>query len=803
MKASDSVVPNASSTEHATGIEPARSNFIRDIIDADLQSGRHKNVVTRFPPEPNGYLHIGHAKSICLNFGIARHYANRGVSAVCHLRFDDTNPTKEDIEYVESIQRDIKWLGFDWKDKLFFASDYFERMYDVAVFLIKQGKAYVDSSTLEQIREERGTLTEPGTESQYRKRSVEDNLDLFARMRAGEFPDGAHVLRAKIDMAAKNMLMRDPVLYRIRHAHHHRTGNAWCIYPMYDYAHPLSDAIECITHSICTLEFENNREFYDWLVAEARDMLPAVPHQYEFARLSLDYMMMSKRNLLKLVEENVVSGWDDPRMPTIAGLRRRGYTPEAIRDFADMIGVAKANSQVDYEKLEFCIRNDLNHRAPRRMCVVEPLKVVLTNYPDGQSEEVVAQDFPPDVNQPGSRALRFGKELFIERSDFEETPPKGFYRLSPGQEVRLLFAYVIRCDEVVKDAAGNVVELRCTYDPQSRSGQSSRRVKGNIHWVEKQSALPCEVRLYERLFLAERPGEHHDFHEDLNPDSLKVYGAAKVEPGVALDEVGCRYQFARQGFFTSDVVDSRKDRLVFSRIVGLRDSWAKQNQAETETTATEKADALPKETAQATNAETKTRPQKKSRVMARADEREKHPQLAARLLRYGTEWQLGDEEADVLSGELEVSDFFEAACASYPKPQSVAKWMMGEVLRVQKDRPLGELPFGPGQVAELARRVDAGELSASAAKAVFAVLVSEGGEVSALVEKLGVRKVADEDALAKVVDEVLCGSPENVARYREGKKTLLGFFVGQVLKATGGAADPSVVRTLITSRLDA
>ncbi len=788
--------------------EPSRSNFIRDIIDADLQSGRHHNVVTRFPPEPNGYLHIGHAKSICLNFGIARDYRQQGQTAFCHLRFDDTNPTKEDIEYVEAIQHDVKWLGFDWGDKLFFASDYFEKLYEIAVYLIKKGKAYVDSSTLEEIRQGRGTLTEPGSESPYAKRSVAENLDLFARMRKGEFPDGAHVLRARIDMTAKNMLMRDPVIYRIRHAHHHRTGDAWCIYPMYDYAHPLSDAIESITHSICTLEFENNREFYDWVVAESRELLPpVVPHQFEFARLALAYTMMSKRNLLKLVEEKVVAGWDDPRMPTIAGLRRRGYTPEAIRDFADMIGVAKANSQVDYEKLEYCIRNDLNYRAPRRMCVLDPLKVVITNYPVGQSEDVEAADFPPDVGKPGTRPLRFSREIYIERSDFEEKPPKGFHRLSPGQEVRLLFSYIIRCEGVILDDSGKVIELHCSYDPQTRSGHSSRRVKGNIHWVEKESALPCEVRLYERLFVAEKPGEERDFHEDLNPDSLRLISGALIEPSVHSDPSGSRYQFARQGFFASDCRDSRPDHLVFNRVVTLRDSWAKHSHGEAGEAEVADLKVAAKPEPAVTAAATKDdsaerhRPHKKSRAQLRSEARQKDPALFARHARYLSELQLGEEESDMLAGEPAVADFFDAACAVYPQPHSIAKWMMTEVLRALKDRPLAELPFAASQLAELVRLVDEGAISSGAGKTVFAAMMTDGGAPRAIIEKLGLKKVANQDALGPIVDAVLAGQAENVARYREGKKTLLGMFVGQVLKATGGSADPSLVRTLILARL--
>ncbi|UCC74487.1 MAG: glutamine--tRNA ligase/YqeY domain fusion protein [Gemmatimonadota bacterium] len=556
---------------------PESLDFIRAKVAEDLKSGRYGGrVVTRFPPEPNGYLHIGHAKSCCLNFGIA--LENEG--GVCHLRFDDTNPETEDIKYVEAIKEDVRWLGFDWGDKLFHAADYFEQLYDYAVTLIKRGKAYVDSSSEEEIREYRGTVTEPGRESPYRSRSLEENLDLFERMRAGEFEDGEHVLRAKIDMAHPNMLMRDPLLYRIRHASHYRRGDAWCIYPLYDFTHCLSDAIEEITHSLCTLEFENNRALYDWVLDNAGIEHPR-PEQTEFARLDLDYTVLSKRKLIRLVEEGQVSGWDDPRMPTVAGLRRRGVTPEAIRAFCDMIGIDKVNSRVDIGKLEYAIRNDLNRRAPRVLCVLRPLKVVITNYPEDEVEWLDASYWPRDIAKQGSRKLPFSCEIYVEREDFMEDPPRKFFRLAPGREVRLRHSYIVKCEEVVKDPeSGEVTELRCTYDPESLRGPPAdgRKVKGTIHWVSAAQALPCEVRLYDRLFKTPDPDdapEGQDFTVNLNPESLVILEGSLVEPSVADGPPGTRYQFERQGYFLSDPVDSRPGALVFNRTVTLRDTWAK------------------------------------------------------------------------------------------------------------------------------------------------------------------------------------------------------------------------------------
>ncbi len=551
-----------------TGTGPTL-DFIRSRIADDLAAGRvGARVATRFPPEPNGYLHIGHAKSICLNFGVALEFGG-----TCNLRFDDTNPTTEDVEYVESIEEDVRWLGFDWAG-LHFASDYFEQLYEYAVHLTRRGLAYVDSQSADDMRRNRGTLTEPGKESPFRNRSVEENLDLFARMRAGEFEDGAHVLRAKIDMASPNMNMRDPVLYRIRRAHHHRTGDAWCIYPMYDFAHPPSDALEEITHSLCTLEFEDHRPLYDWLIENLP--VPARPRQIEFARLNLTYTVMSKRRLLELVQEGHVSGWDDPRMPTIVGMRRRGYTPEAIRTFCERIGVAKRENVVDVALLEHAVREDLNVRAPRVMGVLRPLRVVIENYPEGQAEEVDVINNPEDPTA-GTRKVPFSRVLYIERDDFREDPPKKYFRLAPGREVRLRCAYFITCSGVTKDpVTGEITELRCTYDPATRGGDApdGRRVKATLHWVSAAHAIDADVRLYDRLFNAEEPGASGDYHADLNPSSLEVVKDCKVEPSLASAPPGSRFQFERIGYFCVDR-DSTPSRPVFNRTVTLKDSWAK------------------------------------------------------------------------------------------------------------------------------------------------------------------------------------------------------------------------------------
>lgn len=550
--------------------ERISSNFIQAIIDEDLKNDSvYKEIHTRFPPEPNGYLHIGHAKSICLNFGLALKYGGK-----CNLRFDDTNPTKEDVEYVESIKEDVKWLGFTWDDRMFYASNYFEKIYELTIELIREGKAFVCDLTAEEMREYRGTLTEPGKESPYRNRSVEENLDLFERMKNGEFPNGSRVLRAKIDMASPNMNMRDPVIYRISHVHHHRTGDKWCIYPMYDYAHPLSDALEGITHSICTLEFEDHRALYEWTLKACHMPIPQ-PKQIEFARLNMTNLIMSKRKLRRLVEEGYVSGWDDPRMPTISGLRRRGYTPESIRDFCERIGVAKANSLVDSALLDHCIREDLNSKAARVMTVLRPIKLIIDNYPEGQVEYLTAEN-NPESPEMGSRQLAFSRELYIEQDDFMEVPVKKFFRLAPDKEVRLKHAYIIKCESLVKDEEGNIVEIHCTYDPESKTGgaTASRKVKGTLHWVSASHAVPVEVRLYDYLMLGEQENEADDFIAKLNPNSLEVL-ESMAEASIADAKIGDKFQFLRQGYFCIDT-DTTDEKIVVNRIVGLRDSWAKQ-----------------------------------------------------------------------------------------------------------------------------------------------------------------------------------------------------------------------------------
>ncbi len=555
-----------SEAERAT--EDSRRDFIRDVVAADLREGRHRSVVTRFPPEPNGYLHIGHAKSICLNFGIAREFGGR-----CHLRFDDTNPVKEELEFIESIKRDVLWLGFDWGEHLYFASDYFEQLYEWAEDLIRAGKAYVDDLSADEMRAYRGTLTEPGKNSPYRDRTVDENLDLFRRMRAGEFPDGARVLRAKVDMASGNMNMRDPAMYRILHAAHPRTGDAWCIYPTYDFTHGQSDAIEHITHSICTLEFEDHRPLYDWFIENLP--VPSRPRQYEFARLELTHTVLSKRRLTQLVREGHVGGWDDPRMPTLAGLRRRGIPADALREFAQRIGVAKSYSVHEVALFDHCVREVLNRTAPRRMAVLRPLKVVIENYPEGESEELQAVNNPEDP-AAGTRPVPFSREVYIEREDFMEDPPRKFFRLAPGREVRLRYAYFVTCAEVIKNEAGDVVELRCTYDLASRGGDSpdGRKVKATLHWVSAAHAIPAEVRICDHLFSRPDPGAGGDVLDDINPHSLEVLDGCRLEPALADGATGETVQFERQGYFCPDI-DSTPDRLVFNRTIGLRDTWAK------------------------------------------------------------------------------------------------------------------------------------------------------------------------------------------------------------------------------------
>ncbi|HET7232724.1 MAG TPA: glutamine--tRNA ligase/YqeY domain fusion protein [Longimicrobium sp.] len=777
-------------------VEREGLDFIRSIVADDLRQGNHQTIVTRFPPEPNGYLHIGHAKSLVLNFGIAAETGGR-----CHLRFDDTNPETEDVHYVESIIDVVKWLGCEWGEHLYFAADYFDQMYDYAEFLVTQGLAYVDSSSEEEIREARGTVNEAGRPTRFRDRSPDESLDIFRRMKAGEFPDGSHVLRARIDLAAPNMLLRDPILYRIRHAHHYRTGDAWCIYPLYDYAHPIEDAIEGITHSLCTLEFEINRALYDWVVerwqgfVRSRGGTPYRPHQYEFARGNVEYTITSKRKLLELVKGGFVSGWDDPRMPTIAGIRRLGCPPEALRAFWQAAGITKASQRIEVSRLEHAMRDRLNHVAPRVLCVLRPLKVVITNYPEGKTEELDAPYWPHEIPNEGSRPLPFSRELYIDRDDFMESPPKGFFRLSPGAEVRLRYAYVIRCDEVVKDDAGEVVELRCSYDPETRGGTTpdGRPVKGTIQWVSVAHGLRCEVRLYDRLFtVADPDAQEGDFKEYLNPGSLVVINDAVIEPSVRGDAPGSRYQFERIGYFCSDLVESTAEALVFNRTVTLRDTWAKT---------AEKAPAQTKKPKQEKGPKAEPSADAKPRTKAPAYDTPRSPELEAHRERFAAQHDLPDEELDGVTRELTVALMFDDAVKAGATAKAAANWLIHELPREIGSRTIDNLPFSGGELGELAVLVEDGTLSTSAARQVLGAMVNEGGHPREIVERLGLRQVSDEALVAPAVDEVIAANAAKAAEYRGGKTGLLGFFVGQVMRSTGGKANPELVNRLVRERL--
>ncbi|HRI66463.1 MAG TPA: glutamine--tRNA ligase/YqeY domain fusion protein [Polyangium sp.] len=762
----------------------AHLNFIEEIITEDLAQGRHQQVVTRFPPEPNGYLHIGHAKSICLNFGLAKKFGGK-----CHLRMDDTNPTTEDTEYVESIKNDVRWLGFDWGENMFYASDYFGRIHDFAIELIKKGRAYVDSSSEAEIREMRGTISEPGKPSPYRDRSVEENLDLLERMRRGEFPEGAHVVRMKGDMASPNMKMRDWPIIRIKHAHHHRTGDQWCIYPLYDFAHSLSDAIEGITHSICTLEFESNRELYDWIIDNVT--APAHPHQYEFARLNLTHTVMSKRKLLELVKSGGVRGWDDPRMPTLAGMRRRGVTPEAIRAFCEEIGVAKTNSTVEIEKFEHFIRQDLDPRADRVMVVLKPLKVVLENYPEGQVEEFEAPFQPDGEGKTRSRKVPLSRVLYIERDDFAENPPKDWFRLAPGREVRLRYAYIVKCTGVLKDEAGNVLEVWCQYDATTREGQSQdgRKVKGTLHWVSAAHAQKVEVRLYERLFKVERPDlveEGQDWKATLNPASLEVISDAKAEPSVVSRASGTHVQFERKGFFFVDPVDSKVGAPIFNRTVSLKDSYKAAAAVPTETATKKAAEAKEKSAAKAA---AQTPDDRLSRLTAEAKT------IAGQLAGMG----VGREDASVLAENAALRAYYEQALAGGGRAKTVANLLVNEVARALEAK--GSLSFQPAAVGELAALVDDRTITPTAAKDVLADMVATGQSPKAIVEAKNLRQVSDESALEPIVDKVLADSAAEVKRYREGNTKLMGFFVGRVMKASGGKANAERATELLTRKL--
>ncbi len=747
-------------------------DFLRTIVEEDIKAHKYNEVVTRFPPEPNGFPHIGHAKSIAINFGIARDYNGH-----CNLRMDDTNPTTEDTRYVEALKDAVEWLGFKWEGNVRYTSDYFPELYEYAKQLIKMGKAYVDSLTEEEIREYRGTVTEPGRRSIYAERSVEENLDLLERMKNGEFKDGEHVLRAKIDMSAANMKMRDPLLYRIRHAHHYRTGDAWHIYPMYDYGHCISDYLEGVTHSICTLEFENNRDIYDW-VLDTLGLTSPRPYQHEFARLGINYTVMSKRKLLELVNEGYVNGWDDPRMPTIAGLRRRGYTPESILNFCHQIGIAKANSMVDVAQLEFCIRDDLNTKVPRVMCVLDPLKVTIENY-EG-SEELDASYYPEDVPKEGSRKLPFSREIYIERDDFSENPPAGFYRLTPEQSVRLKHAYIITCKEVIKDAHGNITEIIATYHPESKSGSdtSGIKVKSAIQWVDAKSAKTVEVRLYDRLYTCEAP----EGIEDLNPDSLKIIKNALVEPALITEKPDVRFQFERQGYFYADPVDYTDEAPVFNKIVGLKDSWNKK---------AKEGDAPAKSERKA--------PEKKVQI-----DGEVAPMSEAEQARFDTytgTMKLGNEVANTLARDEKLAAFFEAALAVHNSPVTLANIVSNEVARELKEKDADALKFTPAQIAELVKMIDEEIISNKIAKQVFEEMALNGGNPAAIVEAQGLVQISDPAVIAPIIDDVMAKNPDNVEKYKAGNTKLFGFFVGQVLKVSGGKANPQVVNDLVMQKL--
>ena len=743
-------------------------DFLRTIVEEDLKSGKYKEVVTRFPPEPNGFPHIGHAKSIVINFGIANDYNGH-----CFLRMDDTNPTKEDTKYVEALKDAVEWLGFDFGKSVQFTSDYFDKIYDYAIELIKMDKAYVDSLDEEEMREYRGTVTEAGRRSKYAERSIEENLDLFLRMKNGEFKDGEHVLRAKIDMSAANMKMRDPLLYRIRHAHHFRAGDKWAIYPMYDFAHCLSDYLEGITHSLCTLEFENNRDIYDW-VLDTLGLTSPRPYQYEFARLGINYTVMSKRKLLELVEGGQVSGWDDPRMPTIAGYRRRGYTPDSILNFCDQIGIAKANSMVDVAQLEFCIRDDLNTKVPRVMCVLDPLKVTIKNY-EG-SEELDASYYPEDVPKDGSRKIPFSKEIYIERDDFMENPPKGYFRLTPEQPVRLKHAYIITCKEVIKDADGNITEIIAEYNPESKSGQdtSGIKVKSAIQWVSAKEAKTVEVRLYDRLYSSETP----EGLEDLNPSSLKVIKNALIEPAVILEKPDERFQFERQGYFYADPIEYTDKKPVFNKIVGLKDSYAKKKKTTTD---------APKPQAKKVQID--------GEVVAMTEAEQ------ARFDKYTSELGLNSEVANTLARDEQLSSFYEESLSALNSPVSLANIVSNEVARELKQMQVDELKFNAKQVAELVKMVDDGTISSKIAKQVFEEMVKSGENPSLIVESKGLVQISDPSKISPIIDEIIEKNPDNVAKFKAGNTKLLGFFVGQVLKTTGGKANPQVVNKLVAEKL--
>ncbi len=743
-------------------------DFLRTIVEEDLKSGKYKEVITRFPPEPNGFPHIGHAKSICINFGIASDYKGH-----CNLRMDDTNPTKEDTKYVEALKDAVQWLGFDWGENVHFTSNYFPKIYSYAIELIKMGKAYVDSIDEEEMREYRGTVTTAGKRSKYADRTIEENLDLFEKMKNGKFKDGEHVLRAKIDMSAANMKMRDPLLYRIRHAHHFRTADEWNIYPMYDFAHCLSDYIESVSHSICTLEFENNRDIYNWVLDTLGLELPR-PFQHEFARLGINYTVMSKRKLLELVDGGQVSGWDDPRMPTIAGYKRRGYTKESILNFCDQIGIAKANSMVDVAQLEFCIRDDLNKKVPRVLCVLDPLKVTIENY-EG-TEEIDSPYYPHDVPKEGSRKVPFSKNIYIERDDFMENPEKGYFRLTPTQPVRLRHGFIITCKEVIKDTEGNITEIKAEYHPNSKSGSdtSGIKVKSAIQWVSEKEAKKVEVRIYDRLYASEAP----EGLEDLNTNSLQVIKNALIEPAVITDKPDERFQFERQGYFYADPIDYTDEKPVFNKIVGLKDSWAKKTKIEEPIQKTE-----PKKT------------QVIGTEVAMSEEQK------ALFEKYTSELKLNNEVANILARDEKLSSFYEETLLELNSPIGLANIVVTEVARELKEKEDSELKFTASQIAQLVKMIDEKIISSKIAKQVFEEMLKSGENPTKIVEDKGLIQISDPSVISPIIDEIIAKNPDNVEKFKSGNTKLLGFFVGQVLKATSGKANPQVINKLVAEKL--
>ncbi len=808
--------------------ERERLDFIRQIVAEDVLSGRHGGrVSTRFPPEPNGFLHVGHASAICLDFEVAREYGGRTT-----LRMDDTNPTTEDPSYVEAIARDIRWLGFEWDGEIRYASDYFGALYLMALRMIEDGFAYVDSLSEAEIRAHRGSVREPSRPSPFRDRSTEENLDLFRRMRAGEFADGEHVLRARIDLAASNMKLRDPLMYRIRHAHHYRTGDAWPIYPFYDWAHGQSDAIEGITHSFCTLEFQDNRALYDWFIEHTRpaaarvDRVPGAeggggealgswdprPRQYEFARRNLDYTIVSKRKLLLLVEEGHVSGWDDPRMPTLAGFRRRGIPPDAIRAFCRQVGIGKADNRVEIATLEWAVREALNQRAPRALAVLRPLEVVIENYPEGEIDWIDAPYFPrgadaPPEGWPETRKVPFTRVLCIERDDFAEEPAPGFRRLAPGREVRLRHGYFITCRGVEKDGAGRVVRLRCTYDPETRSGAApdGRRPAGTIHWVSATESVPIEVRLYDRMFRVPDPGGGADgLRESLNPDSLQVLTRARGEPSLAGEPPGSAYQFERLGYFVpdratraaADAADGGADApagapFVFNRTVTLRDAWGRRANSEGARDDTSAGGASRESTA----------PGIDSAREARDAARRADPALQAAFARFRQQLGLADELADLLSGSEESVHYFERAIRGETDPAAVATWLVHEVRGAGgSEGEAGALE--PEALAELVELVLDRSISRAVAKSLLARLVEHGGRPREIVRREGLGRIGDAEQIREIVHGVVAAHPAEVARYAAGHTGLAGFFVGQVMRATHGRADPAIVRELLEESLN-